>query len=176
MTEVIGRPAYQQLADSLRSQIASGELPVGSAIPSTAQLRERHGVSVTVVRAAINQLRADGLVVGQPGKAVYVKATPEAAANERVQLDDLAEQVKQLRAGFDDLTQRFERAADDTQRYEQLQAELVDLRRQVGTFHTQLIDLYSRVGQPYPHEGSRPSERDTAAKRRRANASADTGQ
>jgi DNA-binding GntR family transcriptional regulator len=175
VTEVIGRPAYQQLADTLRSQIASGELQVGSAIPSTTQLRERYRVSVTVVRAAINQLRADGLVVGQPGKAVYVRTTPDAAANERVQLDDLAEQVKQLRAGFADLTQRLELGADDSQRYDQLQMELAELRRQVGTFHTQLIDLYSRVGQPYPHEAARPPEQDTAARRRRARTATETG-
>ncbi|HYT92265.1 MAG TPA: winged helix-turn-helix domain-containing protein [Gemmataceae bacterium] len=163
MTEVIGTPAYQQIAGDLRARIASGELAVGSPIPSTAKLSERYGVSVTVVRAAINQLRAAGLVVGQPGKAVYVRATPEAMANERVQLDDLAEQVKELRAGLADVSRRYDQTAVD-----QLRAELTELRRQLGVFHTQLMDLYSRMGQPYPHEGARATDQGAPAKRRRA--------
>ncbi len=75
MTESIGRPAYQQVADDLRRRIAEAELPVGSAIPSTTKLAKAYGVSITVVRAAVAQLRADGLVVGQPGKGVFVRAT-----------------------------------------------------------------------------------------------------
>jgi len=158
--EDVGRPAYQQMAADLRAQIASGKLAVGSAVPSTAQLSKQYGVSVTVVRAAINQLRADGLVVGQPGKAVYVRATPEAMANERVQLQDLAGQVKELRASLNDVAEREESTSID-----QLRAEVADLRRQLGSCHAQLMDLYSRMGQPYPHEDA---ERETAPKRRRA--------
>jgi DNA-binding GntR family transcriptional regulator len=151
----IGRPAYQQIADDLRAQIASGELAVGSPVPSTAQLSKQHGVSVTVVRAAINQLRAEGLVVGQPGKAVYVRATPEGMAKERVELEHLAEQIEELRAGLRELTD-----LPDSSALDQLREEVEDLRRQLGVLHTQLIDLYSRVDQPYPHEReAAPAER-----------------
>jgi DNA-binding GntR family transcriptional regulator len=158
VTEVIGKPAYQQIADALRSRIASGELPVGSALPSTAQLSKRHAVSVTVVRAAINKLRADGLVVGQPGKAVYVRATPHAIAEERVQLEDLAAEVKELRSAMSDFAERAGSTAID-----QLRSEITDMRRQLGVFHAQLMDLYSRMGQPYPHEGGPASKRREAA-------------
>lgn len=97
MTEPVGRPAYQQVADDLRQQIASGELPVGSAIPSTAKLSELYSVSVTVVRAAVTQLRTDGLVVGHPGKGVFVSSTPDAAAERTTTVHDLARQVAALR-------------------------------------------------------------------------------
>jgi DNA-binding GntR family transcriptional regulator len=170
VTEIIGQPAYQQIANRLRSQIASGELPIGAAIPSTAQLSKQYGVSITVVRAAINQLRADGLVVGQPGKAVYVRATPEAAARERVQLEELAEQVKGLRSDLADLAQR-----DESTAVERLRTDVADLRRQLGVFHAQLMDLYSRMGQPYPHEDARAPERKTVPKARRAATGTDTG-
>lgn len=170
MIEIVGQPAYQRIADRLRSQIASGELPVGSAIPSTAQLSKQYGVSITVVRAAINQLRADGLVVGQPGKAVYVRATPEAAARERVQLEDLAAQIKEVRSDVDDLARR-----DESSAIERLRADVADLRRQLGVFHAQLMDLYSRMGQPYPHEDARVPGRETAPKARRAATGADPG-
>ena len=98
MTETVGRPAYQQVADDLRRRIASAELPVGSAIPSTAKLSKTYGVSITVVRAAVAQLRADGLLVGQPGKGVFVRATPEAVAERTVSIEDLSKQIGELRA------------------------------------------------------------------------------
>src|SRR5690242_13991698 len=70
VAEPVGGPAYQQVARDLRKRIASAECPVGSAIPSTAKLSEMYGVSVTVVRAAVAQLRTEGLITGHPGKGV----------------------------------------------------------------------------------------------------------
>ena len=49
VAEPVGGPAYQQVARDLRERIASAEFPVGSAIPSTAKLREIYGVSITVL-------------------------------------------------------------------------------------------------------------------------------
>src|SRR5262245_3270396 len=97
VTELVGRPAYQQVADDLRQKMASGELPVGAAIPSTAQMTRQYGVSSTVVRAAVGQLRSEGLLVGQPGKGVFVCAVPGAAAGRAVELDELARQIAELR-------------------------------------------------------------------------------
>jgi GntR family transcriptional regulator len=45
-----------------------------------AQLRQRYGVSNTVVRDALNELRRDGLVVGQQGKGVFVRPASQSAA------------------------------------------------------------------------------------------------
>jgi DNA-binding GntR family transcriptional regulator len=98
MTEPAGGPAYQQVADDLRRRIASAELPVGAAIPSTAKLSSTYGVSVTVVRAAVAQLRADGLVTGYPGKGVFVSSTPDAVAERTATVEVLARQVADLRA------------------------------------------------------------------------------
>jgi GntR family transcriptional regulator len=98
VTEPAGGPAYQQVADDLRRKIASGEFPVGAAIPSTAKLSSAYGVSVTVVRAAVGQLRVDGLVTGYPGKGVFVSATPEETAERTATVEGLARQVAELRA------------------------------------------------------------------------------
>jgi DNA-binding transcriptional regulator YhcF (GntR family) len=147
LTEEIGRPAYRRIAQELREQIATGQLQVGSPIPSTSQLAQQHGVSITVVRAAIRELREEGLTVGQPGKAVYVRATPEHVATERATLDDVAAEVKELRAEMADVSERL--APDEVA---DLRTEVAELRRQLGVVHTQLIDLYSQVGQPYPRE------------------------
>ncbi|CUU57844.1 regulatory protein, gntR family [Parafrankia irregularis] len=78
MTAVTGQPAYRQVADDLRSKILGGVHPVGQSLPSTKQLMATYGVSSTVVRAAIGELRADGVVAGQPGKGVYVVKEPSA--------------------------------------------------------------------------------------------------
>ena len=98
MTEATARTLYLQIADDLRSQIASGALRKGDAIPSTAELKKQYGYSSTVVRKAVEVLRNEGLLIGQPGKAVYVQATPLDIENERASIDDLAKQVGGLQS------------------------------------------------------------------------------
>lgn len=141
MTETVGRPAYQEVASDLRRRIASAEFPVGSAIPSTAKLTMTYGVSSTVVRAAIAQLRADGLLIGQPGKGVFVRATPEAVAERRASIDDLAKQVGGLR----DELQKSESARRD-----EVGAELAALRQHMWLIQSHLADLYAQLGRPVP--------------------------
>lgn len=73
MGEQTAQPEFQRVVDDLRAQIASGDLAVGAPIPSTAELKEQHDVSVTVVRRAVAELKEEGLLQGQPGKGVYVQ-------------------------------------------------------------------------------------------------------
>lgn len=89
-----GQPAFRRLASDLRAQIESGELSEGAQLPSMAQLREAYSVSSTVVRDAINELRRDGLVVGQQGKGVFVAQPGE--RRESDEPSDLALRVEQL--------------------------------------------------------------------------------
>jgi DNA-binding GntR family transcriptional regulator len=96
VSDSVGRPAYERVADDLRQQIAAGDLPVGSAIPSIAKLTTACRVSYTVIRAAIAELRAAGLVLGQPGKGVFVRATPDEVAGRTSSIDELATQVAEL--------------------------------------------------------------------------------
>jgi DNA-binding transcriptional regulator YhcF (GntR family) len=159
VTDAIGTPAYRQIADELRAQIASGDLPIGTAVPSTAQLVKHYNVSTTVVRAAINQLRRDGLLIGQPGKAVYVQATPQAIADETIRMEDLAARVDTLERALSALTGSGTTLSPDV-----LQADLADLHRQVADLQTHLIELYNRLGQPYP---APPIEAEQSATRRR---------
>jgi DNA-binding GntR family transcriptional regulator len=107
VAEPVAGSAYQRVAADLRRQIAAGELPVGSAIPSTTKLRDAYGVSTTVVRAAVAQLRQDGLVVGHSGKGVFVCASPDSLAERTATVDDLARQIGELRAHVADLYARL---------------------------------------------------------------------
>jgi GntR family transcriptional regulator len=128
LTGPVGLPAYQRVAGDLRSRIAVGEIPVGSAIPSTARLIEQYRVSSTVARAAVAQLRADGLVVGQPGKGVFVRATPEAAAEQAVSVEALGERVERLRELYE-----AERGCR-----EELERQVAQLRRDVESIRARV--------------------------------------
>ena len=110
MVDHTGRPKYVEVAESLRRAIASGQYPVGSELPSTARLTETFEVSTTVVRAAVRELRSEGLVVGQPGKAVYVRAEPEVVAPDVEQrLDELAAYVRAELTSLSDRIAALER-------------------------------------------------------------------
>ncbi|MET8542802.1 GntR family transcriptional regulator, partial [Kitasatospora sp. NPDC004799] len=67
----------------LREQIRSGKLAAGSALSSTRKLMDDHGVSSTVVKAAVSLLRAEGYVVGHQGKGVFVQFPPRLAVHSR---------------------------------------------------------------------------------------------
>jgi GntR family transcriptional regulator len=69
-----GVPLYQQLLDILRDAIATDILPVGSTLPTEAQLAERFGVSRITVREALQRLEADGLIRKQKAKNAVVVA------------------------------------------------------------------------------------------------------
>lgn len=73
------KPKWEQLVDHLRSRIESGELGPGDQLPSTAQLREQHNVSTTVVRRAILVLQMQGMVEGVHGLGVFVADRDETA-------------------------------------------------------------------------------------------------
>jgi GntR family transcriptional regulator len=117
VADLSGTPAYLQVAADLRKQIAGGALPVGAKLPSMTQLRELYGVSNTVIRDALNELRREGLVVGQQGKGVFVRAetavdvrgrgaqlSPGDASVIMRRLDELADVVR----GLDERMSRLE--------------------------------------------------------------------
>lgn len=68
------RPPARQIAAELRAEILSGEHPPGSQLPSTAQLMERFGVPNQTVQNAVSALKEEGLVEGQRGRGVFVRA------------------------------------------------------------------------------------------------------
>jgi DNA-binding GntR family transcriptional regulator len=106
-------------------------------------------MSVPVVRRAVQQLEADGLLEGHPGKGVFVKATPADLARERQETDALAEQVQALQRDVRELAER----ADGVQPSD-LARGLAELRETVGRIQIDLIGLYQKTGHAYPQGGS----------------------
>jgi GntR family transcriptional regulator len=67
------RPAYLQVADALRAQLTIGDFSPGSKLPSEKELMDHWGVSSRTIRVALDQLRAEGLVVSRQGSGVFVR-------------------------------------------------------------------------------------------------------
>ncbi|WP_042376154.1 FadR/GntR family transcriptional regulator, partial [Streptacidiphilus melanogenes] len=72
-------PLADQVIAQLRAQITSGEWPVGSRIPTEAELVERLGVARNTVREAVRALAHNGLLDIRQGSGTYVLATSELA-------------------------------------------------------------------------------------------------
>ncbi|MGW7519490.1 FadR/GntR family transcriptional regulator [Streptomyces sp. NPDC054796] len=68
-----------QVIAALRTQITSGEWPVGSRIPTEPELVEELGVARNTVREAVRALAHNGLLDIRQGSGTYVVATSELA-------------------------------------------------------------------------------------------------
>ena len=70
-------PRYVEIAHELRDRIASGEIRPGERIPTERELMETYGVSVTVARSAVAQLRGEGIIESRQGKGSFVRERRE---------------------------------------------------------------------------------------------------
>jgi len=75
-SRLIAARLSDQLAVLLGEQIESGSLRPGDQLPTEQQLAVSHGVSRTVVREAVHQLKSRQLVVSRQGSGVFVAPTP----------------------------------------------------------------------------------------------------
>lgn len=65
--------SYADIAADITARIKSGEYKPGEKLPSYTQLSELYSVSFSTAARAVALLRDRGLVVGAPGRGVYVK-------------------------------------------------------------------------------------------------------
>jgi DNA-binding transcriptional regulator YhcF (GntR family) len=68
------RPAAQQIARSIVVGIAEGELLPGKPLPVRAELMSHYGVANSTIQAAIDSLKADGILVGRQGLGVFIRS------------------------------------------------------------------------------------------------------
>lgn len=94
-----------RLAALLSAQVESGSLAPGERLPTEQQLALSHGISRTVVREAVHQLKSRGLLVSRQGSGVYVSKAPrnhalsfDAAALESI---EAVVQVREVRRALE---------------------------------------------------------------------------
>src|ERR1700712_1160377 len=73
---LIAERLSDRLAVLLGDQIGSGSLRPGDRLPTEQQLALSHGVSRTVVREAVHQLKSRSLVQSRQGSGVFVAQRP----------------------------------------------------------------------------------------------------
>lgn len=78
--------------DYLEGQILSGELALGARLPTEPELSKGFGVSRTVVREAIQKLKAQGLVISKVGNGSFV------ASDQMEQIKRVFTQYRQIYA------------------------------------------------------------------------------
>lgn len=68
-----GNVGYRAIADALRTEIDSGDLPPGSKVPSENELMITYGVEQPTARRALDVLKNEGLVVARRGAGTFVR-------------------------------------------------------------------------------------------------------
>ena len=66
------RPIYEQVAEGIKSLIARGELPEGTALPPVRQLAADLGVNLNTIAVAYRELQSEGLIHVKHGSGAVV--------------------------------------------------------------------------------------------------------
>lgn len=74
---VSGLPAYRQVADELRRGIRNGTYTPGQRLASERELGVTYGTSRVTIRQAIAELRAEGLIIAEHGRGLFVRRPRE---------------------------------------------------------------------------------------------------
>ena len=78
------RPSYAPVIDWIYGQITSGQVPVGSRLPSIVDIAAACGVGVKTARSAVEHLAARGTVRTRQGSGTVVLSTPRGLSDSYV--------------------------------------------------------------------------------------------
>ncbi|MCN0153179.1 winged helix-turn-helix domain-containing protein [Salinispora arenicola] len=70
-------PTMDELISDLLKRIELGVFQPGSQIPSTQELADHYDLSLSTIHRAVARLREQGVLVGRPGRGVFVAETGE---------------------------------------------------------------------------------------------------
>ena len=77
-------PIYEQIAESFKEKILSGELSGGELLPSIRSLAKDLRISVITTKRAYEELEKDGFIETIPGKGCFVKTKSSELLKEEV--------------------------------------------------------------------------------------------
>lgn len=81
-----GLPPSDQLVDTVRKAVATGELKDGAAFPSVRTLSKELRISPTTVHKAVAQLKSDGWLESLPGVGMRVRSAAGSRLEDRLDL------------------------------------------------------------------------------------------
>ena len=73
LSNASGAPIYEQIEEQVKSQIMTGELAAGDALPSMRVLAKELKISVITTKRAYEDLERDGFIETVIGKGSFVK-------------------------------------------------------------------------------------------------------
>lgn len=117
-----GVPAYRQLVDQIRLQVAGGRLRPGDEIPSTRALSAELGLNPMTISRAYTLLEEEGILERRPGLPLVVRARSGAthAAARSAQLTKalrpVASMARQLGISGRDAGDMLRRLVDEHER------------------------------------------------------------
>jgi DNA-binding FadR family transcriptional regulator len=133
----------ERLIAVLLDEIRSGERPPGSPLPSRRELAAEHGEHAAL--EAMRWLRDHGWVMTRVGAGAFVAdPLPHVPASDADRMRELEARIEGLQRQLDEVKQEHDGAS------------VADLREVVGALQAHLIELYARLGQPYPGKADRP--------------------
>jgi hypothetical protein len=115
------------------------------------------------VTNAVKVLQEEGYLVTQVGKGTFVR-TDFGEVRMGPTLGELADAVEGVRDEVRRLGASSQTADADEVR--QLRDDVAKLKKDVALLQTQLIDLYGRTGNQYPHSSTASGNKDTGSSRR----------
>ena len=74
LSNLSDEPIYQQIISQIKSQIMSGQLAQGDALPSMRSLATQLRISVITTKRAYEELEREGFIENFAGKGCYVKS------------------------------------------------------------------------------------------------------
>lgn len=110
-------PFYEQLVDSVKSQVLSGVLAGDDPLPSVRQLSSELGINPNTVQKAYATLEQRGIIYTIPGKGNFIRPDTDTLRSDQAQtllgqLAQLAGQLKELgvtmEAARDCVTQAYQ--------------------------------------------------------------------
>ena len=72
------KPLYEQIKDSIRSQILHGLLLRDDKLPSVRELAQQNAINPNTIQKAYRDLEAEGLLYSLPGRGCFVAAPIDA--------------------------------------------------------------------------------------------------
>ena len=77
-----GVPIYEQIEEQIKSQIMTGSLVAGEALPSMRVLAKELKISIITTKRAYEDLERDGFIESVTGKGSFVKAVNSDIVND----------------------------------------------------------------------------------------------